>query len=263
MYSLKKSIIGIINFIGINPISIIINIVKINVILFAYIKMIIFYKIKRNDRIFKIGRLKPVHFEKYAHGLDKHYFYQDLIVSKKIFKNNPNKHLDIGSRIDGFISTLTVFRKIDYIDILPLDIDIDNLKFMKMDITDSGFDIADYYDSISCLHVIDHIGLPRYSNQKLDFYGPQKALKNIYKALKKGGVLYLSVPIGKNVIEFNANYVFSIKYLLDILDNKYDIKEFNYIDDKDRIHRDIDVNLGIDNNFNCRYGCGIFELIKK
>jgi len=39
-----------------------------------------------------------------------HYFHQDLLVAGKIFKNNPIKHVDIGSRMDGFIAHVASFR---------------------------------------------------------------------------------------------------------------------------------------------------------
>jgi len=39
-----------------------------------------------------------------------HYFHQDLIVARRIFERDPRKHVDVGSRIDGFVAHLAVFR---------------------------------------------------------------------------------------------------------------------------------------------------------
>ena len=33
-----------------------------------------------------------------------HYFHQDLLVAKFINESNPRRHVDIGSRVDGFIA---------------------------------------------------------------------------------------------------------------------------------------------------------------
>src|SRR5262245_51188927 len=35
-----------------------------------------------------------------------HYFYMDLWAARKIFKAAPSRHVDIGSRIDGFVAHL-------------------------------------------------------------------------------------------------------------------------------------------------------------
>ena len=49
--------------------------------------------------------------------------------------------------------------------------------------------------------------------------------------LKKGGNFYFSVPIGNQRIEFNAHRVFSITYLLGLMEKRYDIDSFAYIND--------------------------------
>ena len=35
-----------------------------------------------------------------------HYFHQDLLVANFIYKNNPRRHIDVASRIDGFVVML-------------------------------------------------------------------------------------------------------------------------------------------------------------
>jgi hypothetical protein len=82
--------------------------------------------------------------------------------------------------------------------------------------------------------------------------------------LKVKGILYLSVPIGKEIIEFNAHRVFSIDSILKMTKSDYHLKGFSYVDDAGNLHADVNVkDIDLAGNFGCEYGCGIFELIKK
>jgi len=193
-----------------------------------------------------------------------HYFHQDLLVAQKIFKNNPTRHIDIGSRVDGFIAHVASFRSIDILDIRKQDSNVKNINFEQLDLMGNIPEkFKNCTDSISCLHTIEHFGLGRYGD-KVDINGHVKGLENINTILKSGGIFYFSTPIGNQRIEFNAHRVFSIKYLLDILEKNYKIISFSYVDDIGNLHEDINLsNSDIENNLNCRFGCGIFELLKK
>jgi len=191
-----------------------------------------------------------------------HYFHQDLLVAGRIFENKPERHVDIGSRIDGFVAHVAVFREIEVFDIRPLNISIPNIVFKQADIMATDFDIQDYCDSISSLHAIEHFGLGRYGD-KLDYHGHLKGLNNIYNMLKEGGKFYFSVPIGPQRIEFNAHRVFSVHYLIELIQDKYRIDSFSYIDDKGDLFKDVPLSPhDIENDYACNYGCGIFEMTK-
>lgn len=47
------------------------------------------------------------------------YFQQDLLVARWIHHAAPRRHIDVGSRIDGFIGHLAVFREVEVLDIRP------------------------------------------------------------------------------------------------------------------------------------------------
>ena len=191
-----------------------------------------------------------------------HYFHQDLLIAGKIFKNNPVKHIDIGSRVDGFVAHVASFREIEVFDIRNLTIQIDNIIFKKVDMMDSHLVLADYCDSISCLHALEHFGLGRYGD-KTDYQGHLKGWQNIYKVLKKNGKFYFSVPIGKQRIEFNAHRVFSLDYLLRMMKDLYRIDSFHYVNDAGNLVKNAELSKeSIEKNFSCHYGCGIFELTK-
>lgn len=191
-----------------------------------------------------------------------HYFHQDLLVAGKIFKNNPDKHIDIGSRIDGFVAHVASFREIEVFDIRKLSYQIDNIIFKQVDMMDLRLGLSDYCDSISCLHALEHFGLGRYGDP-IDSQGHRRGWQNIYQVLKKNGKLYFSVPIGRQRIEFNAHRVFSLDYLIRMMNGLYQIDSFDYVNDAGNLIKNAALSEEtIKNNFSCHYGCGIFELTK-
>jgi hypothetical protein len=218
-----------------------------------------------NNKYFNKINLFPILTDKYDNSgiANGHYFHQDLLIAQKIYNSNPNKHVDIASRVDGFVAHVASYRNIEVIDIRPLISDVTNLEFTQLDLmSDDIIKFHNYTDSISCLHAIEHFGLGRYGD-KIDINGHIKGLDSIYKILKKNGIFYFSTPIGPQRIEFNAHRVFCIKYLLDLFKDRYTINSFSYVDDQGVLYKDIQLthdNIKI--NLNCTYGCGIFELKK-
>jgi len=220
---------------------------------------------KGSDTSFPFGKKFPILNERFESSgiLSGHYFHQDLLVARKIFENNPGNHLDIGSRTDGFVAHIAVFRKIEVMDIRELDSKVKNIEFTKADLMKLPDNMLNKYDSISTLHVIEHFGLGRYGDP-IDYFGHIKAIDNITKMLKTGGKLYFSTPIGPQRIEFNAHRVFSIQYLLNMFKESYTVDSFSFVNDIG----DLFENVGLEekkiaSNFDCQYGCGIFEFTKK
>jgi SAM-dependent methyltransferase len=190
------------------------------------------------------------------------YFYQDLYVANLIYKARPERHIDIGSRIDGFVAHVASFRQVDVFDIRPLKENLLNINFVVADLMNPNFGHFESTDSLSCLHTIEHFGLGRYSDP-IDVDGHIKGLENMYKILKKGGLFYFSTQIGSPRLEFNAHRVFSMQYLLDLFEGKYEIVEFAYIDDNDNFFSKVSLKAeNISTNMGCKLGCGIFTLRK-
>lgn len=217
----------------------------------------------KGNKDFKIKRLFLIADDKYdsSGSATGHYFHQDLLVAQKIFKKNPERHIDIWSRVDGFVAHVAAFRKIEVLDIRPLENKTENINFVQQDLMSGSEDFKESVDSLSCLHTIEHFGLGRY-NDPIDVDGHIKGLNNMYTLLKKWGTFYFSTPISQR-IEFNAHRVFSVKYLLEWFEGKYKLETFSYVDDAWDLHKDIELTEKlIKNNCWCEFGCGIFELVK-
>jgi len=220
---------------------------------FDYIKFI-----KLNG---KVDYLFPVigDHEEMAGKVIPHYFYQDIIIASYVFLNKPLKHVDIGSRLDGFVSHVASFREIEVFDIRKIKINIESINFKKLDLNCVSKEFENYTDSLSCLHTIEHIGLGRYG-ENVDPNGHKKSFCNLIKILKKNGILYISFPISKkNKVFFNAERRFNP---LDILtwSNKIKLEKFDYIDDNENIYRNADLlNLDYSHIFN---GLGIYTFRK-
>ena len=222
-------------------------------------------KQKGDNSQFYFGPSFPILFERFdeSGSMSGAYFHQDLLVAKEIFLNNPARHIDIGSRTDGFVAHVAVFREIEIFDIRDQKSKVENIIFKKADLMNLQPELINYCDSVSSLHAIEHFGLGRYGDP-IDYYGHEKAIKNIYKILKDNGKFYFSVPIGTQRIEFNAHRVFDLQYLIDLLSPNFKIENFSYVNDKGDLIKNVDLlNVSITSNFDCNYGCGIFELIKK
>jgi SAM-dependent methyltransferase len=221
-------------------------------------------KQKGNDTTFYFGRTFPKLNERFAEAgtMSGHYFHQDLLVARKIFNANPKRHVDIGSRTDGFVAHVAVFREIEILDIRDQVSKVQNIKFRKADLMQLPQGMENYCDSISSLHAIEHFGLGRYGDP-IDYHGSLKALKNITKMVQRGGKFYFSVPIGKQRIEFNAHRVFSVGFLLDLFKENFRLDSFSYVNDKGDLFQNVDLTPeDIKNNLKCNWGCGIFELTK-
>ncbi len=136
------------------------------------------------------------------------YFWQDLLVARLIADAKPEKHVDVGSRVDGFVAHVASFREIEVFDIRPITTNIPGVIFKQADLmhTNEHSSGSMYSDSISCLHALEHFGLGRYGDP-IDPRGFEHGLENLARMLKPNGVLYLSVPIGSERVEFNANRV--------------------------------------------------------
>jgi SAM-dependent methyltransferase len=132
--------------------------------------------------------------------------------------------VDIGSRIDGFIAHLLVFRKVEIIDIRKFKSFDKDLNYLSGDAMNLSNFPDGSVESISSLHAIEHFGLGRYGDP-LNPTGHIQAMKEIQRVLKKDGVFYLSFPAGMPRVLFNDKRVVDITLPARIM-NECDLIEF-------------------------------------
>jgi len=219
------------------------------------------YQQLNNDKQFPIelDAMYPI-INEYTHQageIDNHYFFQDIWAAKKILKNNPKRHIDIGSRIDGFISHLLCFRTVEQIDIRPLNLKIPGLSFIQDDATELKTIKTNSIESISSLHACEHFGLGRYGDT-IDPNAYVKFIHNMQRVVKKKGNIYFSVPIGKERLEFNAHRIFNPLTIIELFKN-CSLHTFSVVDDSGSF---ID-NCTPNNYTQLTYGCGMFHFSKK
>lgn len=142
------------------------------------------------------------------------YFWQDLLVAQKICAANPKKHVDIGSRVDGFVAHVASFREIEVFDVRPITSVVPGVVFRQADLMQPAASYEGYCDSLSCLHALEHFGLGRYGDP-LDPLGFRRGIASMSRMIRRNGVFYLSVPLGSERVEFNANWVFNPITIID------------------------------------------------
>ncbi len=181
---------------------------------------------------------------------DAHYFYQGVWAFDKIKKSGVESHVDVGSEIRwiGLLSTIT---KVTFIDIRPFKAELKKLTVKKGNILNMPFE-DESVDSLSALHVAEHIGLGRYGD-RLDSDGTKKACQELSRILAIGGDLYFSVPVGKQKTYFNAHRVHAPQTIIDYFEG-LKLIELSGITDSGRFIENIDVNV-LEKS---KYACGLF-----
>jgi len=241
------------------------SILKINYSkLFSY-KLFIKYKKDKHEWLKQGGKITKsfmVLSDFYSNaGISKgHYFHQDLLVANYIYKHAPKRHIDIASRIDGFVAHVASFRVIEVFNLQKSEkIKHENIKFFQADLMDTVR--IGKTDSLSCLHAIEHFGLGRY-NDTIDVDGHNKGISNMIDLVKVGGRMYISFPIGNDdEVYFNAHRVFHPTSILQhpsVIKNMKLIR-FDYVDDNGDLHLDKFID---DVTPDVTYGCGIYTFEK-
>lgn len=185
---------------------------------------------------------------------DPHYFYQGAWLARRLSLTNPSLHVDVGSSV-AMVSVLSAGVPMVFLDYRPLAVKLSGLQSVAGNITNLPF-ASNSLSSLSSLHVIEHVGLGRYGDS-LESTGTKRAASELARVLQPGGRLFLSVPVGRERVCFNAHRVFRPHTVLAFIPS-LEIKEFSLVDDDGRFieHASLSAAVGLE------YGCGMFEFVK-
>jgi SAM-dependent methyltransferase len=190
-------------------------------------------------------------------GFDRHYIYHPAWAARVLADTEPAEHVDISSTLN-FASLVSAFIPVRFYDFRPADVRLTNLTSGSADILCLPFS-DDSVGSLSCMHVVEHVGLGRYGDP-LDPDGDIKAMRELKRVLAKGGNLLFVVPVGKPKVMFNAHRIYSYEQIVDCFSG-LQLVSFTLISEKmqdgglilDATARDVAAQ---------NYGCGCFLFTK-
>jgi SAM-dependent methyltransferase len=144
---------------------------------------------------------------------DRHYVFHTAWAARVLARTRPERHVDVAGWLP-FVTTLSAFVPVDFYDMRPARLPLEGLRSGEADLLALPF--ADCsVRSLSCMHVIEHVGLGRYGDP-LDPDGDRKAIAELTRVLAPEGDLLFVVPIGRARIQFNAHRVYSYRQVLDL-----------------------------------------------
>jgi SAM-dependent methyltransferase len=211
-------------------------------------------RLARADRIALLESYPCLTDRTFHIPFDSHYFYQGWWAAGKLVESAPVRHVDIGSSV-MMIGILSALVPTVYIDYRPLKAKVRGLTSMAGDLLALPFADRSIH-SLSCLHVIEHVGLGRYGDA-LDPEGSFKAAGEIIRVLAPGGRLLFSTPVGRERVQFNAHRVFLPQTVLSMF-AQFKLVHFSMVDDEGMFY----IGAALTDAIECEYACGMFEFEK-
>jgi len=207
-----------------------------------------------SDRPARFADLWPCLRDRVPHTpFDPHYLHQAAWLARSLAQSRPMTHVDIGSSVTA-MGVLSAHVPVIFIDYRPLRVRLAGLTSVAGDITRLPFADKSVV-SLSSLHVIEHIGLGRYGDP-IEPAGAIMALRELQRVLADGGSLYLSTPVGRERICFNAHRVFAPETIVSALP-RLRLRRFCYVGDDRNFHPDAPLTEAGRQD----YGCGLFEFV--
>lgn len=188
-------------------------------------------------------------------GFDRHYVYHTAWAARKLAETKPAFHTDISSSL-YFSGIVSAFIPVKFYDYRPAELALSNLTSEQADLSNLPFK-DDSVGSLSCMHVVEHVGLGRYGD-KIDPEADLNAIGELSRVLATNGNLFFVVPVGQPRIEYNAHRIYSYEQIVSYFP-KLSLKEFTLIPEN---NGDIVPFASKEQADKERYGCGCFWFVK-
>jgi len=195
-----------------------------------------------------------VHDRTSTTAIDAHYFYVNGWTARRIISNRPARHVDVASQTI-FANLLGAVVPVMFLDYRPLKAHLSGLECVGASILQMPFANGSV-ESISCLHVAEHIGLGRYGDP-LNPQGTRQAAHELSRVLAPGGNLYFAVPVGRPRLCFNGCRIHAADTICQYFAN-LELIEFSGVHDNGRFVE----RVGLAEFSDSEYACGMFWLKK-
>lgn len=143
--------------------------------------------------------------------VDAQYNMMNRWALRKIIDSGVKDHVDIGSQL-SFVFMLSGMTHVTFLDLRQPNYIGGNITYIEGDLKHLPYG-DNTINSLSCLHVAEHIGLGRYGDD-IDPLGFSASCKEMSRILAVGGTLYFAVPCGKPQVEFNSYRVLSYRQII-------------------------------------------------
>lgn len=136
---------------------------------------------------------------------DRHYVYHTAWALRRLLAHRPPAHVDVSSSI-YFVAIGSAAIPMTHFDYRPPQLELPNLECRPGDLLQLPL-AAESVGSLSCMHVLEHVGLGRYGDA-LDPLGDVKGARELSRVLSRGGRLYFVAPVGRRRVCFNGHRVY-------------------------------------------------------
>jgi hypothetical protein len=189
-------------------------------------------------------------------GFDPHYVLHTSWAARVLAKTKPKAHVSFGDSL-YFVGIASAFTSMTFCDIRKSGLPFGDIKEDSADLTSLPLSWTGKLESISCMHVLEHIGLGRYGDT-LDAGGDRQAAAELARVLAPGGQLLMVVPMEEPPrVCFNAHRLYSYSQVMDLFPD-LSLQEFTLITNEGQFFENADPGLLVGRT----YACGCFRYTK-